>query len=307
MDKIKFSQALQGYTLYAHARRLSEHTLADYSGTFRKLAAYLKTDLLIADITPTQVREFLAVQTVSDKTLLNYHTGLSSLWHWATTENIVTANIIRQIKPPKPEEIAIVPYSEADIHAMLRSLDRSRNYSRPGKRESSHAILNANRNRAIILILLDTGIRASELSELRINKVDVQNRHIVVMGKGDKERQIPFGPRTGQAIWRYLSTRQESLLSDYLIVTRTGAQLRRDELAHLISDIGDRAGVQGSHVHRFRHTFAINYLRNGGDVFTLQKILGHSTMEMVCHYLDIAKADVQAAHRMASPVEHWRL
>jgi len=307
MDRIKFTQAIQGYLLYAQARRLSSNTLRDYSTTFNKFTAHLKTDPPICDVTAAHVRAFLAEQTVSDKTLLNYHTGLSSLWRWAVSENLAAANVVRQVEPPKPEERAIVPYTESDVQAILRAIDKSRPYVRTGKRECNHTIVNATRNRAIILILLDTGIRASELSELRIKQVDLHNRHIVVMGKGDKERQIPIGPRTGQAIWRYLSTRPQARVSDYLMVTRTGQQLRRDELAHMIADIGDRAGVQGAHVHRFRHTFAINYLRNGGDVFTLQKILGHSTMEMVRHYLDLAQTDVQAAHRLASPVEHWRL
>jgi hypothetical protein len=69
----------------------------------------------------------------------------------------------------------------------------------------------------------------------------------------------------------------------------------------------DRAQVQDVHPHRFRHTFAVNYLRNGGDIYTLQMILGHSSLNMVRHYLSLAQADLDAAHRRASPVENMRL
>jgi integrase/recombinase XerD len=267
MDQITLSQAIDGYTIAANARRLSAHTLADYSTTFRKLAQYLKTDPL-ASITTYQVRRFLAAQRDISK---------------------------------------MGPFTEADIRAMLSSLDKSKAYSRPGKRECNHSLGSSVRNRAILLVLVDTGLCASELCELRIKDVDLNNRRLIILGKGSKERIIPFSAVTSQAIWRYQATRPKDSTNDFLFVTPEGQPLDRVGLGKLILRIGERAGVTNAHSHRFRHTFAINLLRNGGNAYALQMMLGHLIMEMVRRYLALAQADVEAAHRRASPVANWRL
>lgn len=118
---------------------------------------------------------------------------------------------------------------------------------------------------------------------------------------------MPFSARTGQVIWKYMAIRKSDSAGDYLIVTTEGRQIDRSRLLDILTTIGERAAVMGVNVHRFRHTFAINYLRNGGDPYTLQMMLGHSTMEMVKHYLAIAQSDIDRNHNLASLVDHWRL
>lgn len=310
---ISFSQAVEGYLLAANARRLSQHTLADYVNTFRKFQDYLQAQGLADDppiesIQSKTIEAFLAAQPVSKKTVLNYHIGLSALWTWAVAEGLVVEHTLHKVERAKPEKRAISPYTEADIRAMLNALGTSRLYTRPGKKETSHSLPNGERNRAIILLLLDTGMRVSELCGLKIYQVDSRNKRMKVFGKGSKERSLPFSARTGQAIWRYLATRADEEADRPLFTTIDGEELTRDELLKTIQRIGVRAGVGGEiNVHRFRHTFAINYLRNGGNAFSLQMMLGHTTLDMVHNYLALAQADLEASHKTASPVDHWRL
>jgi site-specific recombinase XerD len=308
MNNLTFSQAIEGYLLNAGARHLSPHTIEDYLNTFHKFETYMESDPRFVEISQNDIQEFLAAQTkLSNKTLLNYHTGLSALWTWAVKEQIVPANVVKGIQPPRPEKREIVPFTEAEIKAMLASLGRSRIYSRPGKRSSNHGLPDAERNHAILMLMLDTGIRASEVSSLKIFDVDQRNQRIQVMGKGSKERSIPFSARTGQVLWRYLSTRSNARVGDMLFVTKTNRSVERCSLLKLLHRIGERAGVKDVHPHRFRHTFAIQYLRNGGDAYTLQALLGHSTLDMVKTYLRLAQVDLDEAHRRASPVDNWRL
>jgi site-specific recombinase XerD len=305
--KITYTQAIGGFELACLARRLSPHTVQDYQNTFRKFAAFLGADPPLEKITPRQVQEFLAGQPVSAKTVLNYHTGLSALWTWAVVENITKVHILRGVERPRPETRAIVPFTESDLQALLGSLSTARTYRRPGKRPSTHRLPNQERNRAMILLLLDTGLRAEELCSLSIHQLDLRNRRVKVFGKGAKERILPFSPSTGSALWRYLSPRREESAGARLFVTQDGRPLTRSRLGKQLESIGQRAGVLDVHPHRFRHTFAILYLRNGGDPWSLQAMLGHTTMDMVRKYLAIAQADLEARHQVASPVANWRL
>jgi integrase/recombinase XerD len=92
-----------------------------------------------------------------------------------------------------------------------------------------------------------------------------------------------------------------------LFVTIRGRRINRDGLRQLISSLGEKANITKAYPHRFRHTFAITYLRSGGDVFTLQALLGHASLDIVQHYARIAQIDIEQAHRRASPVDNWRL
>ena len=210
-------------------------------------------------------------------------------------------HIIRQIPRPKPEKSEIVPYSKDDIKRMLSNLDRSRTYMRRGKRIRGRVLNHINRHQAIILLLVDTGIRADELYNLMIHQTDFKNLQIKVWGKGSKQRSIPISLILANQYGDIINTRDDDHMGAYTFTTKFNRRFTTIVSRRIIQNIGARSGVSDVTVHRFRHTFAINYLRNGGDIYTLQRILGHSTMLMVQRYLAIAEADITAAHREASP------
>lgn len=312
MAHLTFSQALEGYYLHVRARRLSEHTLADYANTYRKFADYLDGDPLLTAITRNDIESFLASfdpDLISAKTLLNYHTGLAALYTWALSEGLVSCHVPRQVTPPDPEKKEIIPFTEADVKLMLASLERTKPYRRAGQLQpSDRALPNPLRNRAIILTLLDTGLRASELCSLRLANADLKNQRLTrVMGKGSRERTALLSAKTAKSIWRYLTTRPEARPKYALFPGDDDQPFQRQSLARLIKRIGDRAGVPNAHPHRFRHTFAINFLKNGGNIFVLQELLGHSSLEMVKHYLHLANLNTEEVHRHASPVANWNL
>ena len=157
--------------------------------------------------------------------------------------------------------------------------------------------------------MLDTGIRLNELLEMRLPNLDVELGRAKVLGKGAKERYVYFGKTTKRALWRYISLSRAEPKSgkDNVFLSEDGWPITTRYLAHILNKVAKAGGVLKVHPHRFRRTAAIQFLRNGGSIFALQKLLGHETLEMVRHYVDLASDDVSTAHQQASPVDGWRL
>lgn len=170
----------------------------------------------------------------------------------------------------------------------------------------------AARDEAILMMLLDTGVRLGELISLPLEGVDLKQRLITVTGKGNKQRQVPIGARLQSALWQYIHLhRPTPAMPRYtqVFLTTEGRPLKKDRLEAIVRRYGQRAGITGVRVspHTFRHTFSIRYLRNGGDVFRLQAILGHARLDSVKIYLYLAQTDLNQAHLTCSPADNLDL
>jgi site-specific recombinase XerD len=246
----------------------------------------------IQSVTRDNIIEFLNSQgDISAKTLRNYHSDLSALWQWATERSLCEENIIRTVRAPIADKKDIIPLSKIEVFAVLNQA-----------RKIENAVLSL-RNEAIIYLLLDSGIRASELCGITIKDINKVVSHITVLGKGRKERSVPISTTTMNKIMAYTTMR--SMKTERIFTTRMNQEFTRNRLGHLLRYWGFEAGVPGVYPHRFRHTFAIQFLRNGGNIYSLQKILGHTTLDMVKRYLAIAQIDLDRDHAKASPVENW--
>lgn len=292
MDNLTLTQIVERYIEARRAARYSPHTLEDYQNTFRRFIAWLGCDPHIRQISDEHIVRFMAsCQDVSKKTALNYHTGLSSLWQWAVEAKLVNENLVRKVKRPRPEKRTIIPLSKPEIVSLLNAVDAGRY---------------PDRDRALILLLLDTGMRASEVCSIRLKDLSLTGSKLRIFGKGDKERTVSFSPRTKTALTTYLVNRRRGT-RDRWFQSINGEPLNRHSLRLMLERIGARAGVIQVHPHRFRHTFAIEFLRNGGHIYALQYILGHTTLDMCKRYLAIVEADIDSAMRQASPVDRWGL
>jgi integrase/recombinase XerD len=323
---LKLVQAVSGFVQYKAAEALSPRTLESYQDHLDRWQEYIG-DGEVSRVSTQQVRAFLAWlradykphrltggdQPLSPKTIRNFWVTLSAFYRWASGE-FGFPNPMAAVPAPKFEDAPVEPFAREEIEQLLKAVE----YCREAKTDHRRAFImrrsSGNRDRAIILTLLDTGLRASELCSLTIGDVDQKNGRVLVKhgalggAKGGKGRTVYLGKAARRSLWRYLAEREDAEdLNAPLFLGRLNRRFNKNVLRQLIARLGERAGVAKCHPHRFRHTFAITYLRSGGDVFTLQSLLGHSTLEMVQHYARLAQIDVEQAHRKASPADNWRL
>lgn len=269
---------------------LSPHTVLDYSLTFRRFVEHFGAQKFIGSIAPGDVRVFLATIPGGKKNKANAHIALSALWTHLVNQGFVNDHVLRRVEIAKPEVRAVIPFSQDDVSKLLDA-SKATGRERP-------------RNTAIIYVLLDTGIRASELTGLTLS--GLENNFLRVFGKGSKERRVPITPYAMQKVVAYLDTRPPGKRNTPVFLSEDNLPMTRDGLLKMLVRLGNRAGVRNVHPHKFRHTFAINYLLNGGDPYSLQAILGHSTMDMVKRYLFLTSKDVSAIHARASPLAKWK-
>lgn len=314
---MRLSQAIQGYQLAALSSDYSPLTISTYVSAMKILCDFLG-DPDLASITDADLQRFVAhLRThpkssgdeISTASLHRYWKAMRSFWKWAE-QNLKTTRPDASLPMPRHQNREIIPYSEDEVKRLLKACEFSAIVNKSDKKPYRFPIHTARRNRAITLTLLDTGLRASELCRIKLQEINLESGEIQIrphrVGK-TRARVVVIGKQTRRALWQYLAEREELRPSDPLFLTEDGRPMTRYTLCSMYARLGKRAQVPGAHPHRFRHTFAIQYLRNGGDIFTLQRLLGHATLEMVRRYLMLAQTDAAEAHRRASPVDNWKL
>ena len=321
----RLSTVTQGYLIAKAAKGLSDNTIRNYRNNLNRFVGWLD-DPPIDAITSRQIEayfkylndEFRIVRhgshkiketrPLSAKSIQNAWAAINNFWKWASAEFEVS----NPFKIPfiKANTKPVDPVPQEEIEKLLKACDyvvRAMGDTRYRSRRST-----AKRDRAIILLLVDSGLRVSELCDLRIENVDFQGKRAYVKsGKGDKARFVYFGKVCSQAMWRYFVERfpagKARGSEPFFVINDDIHPMDRHSVRLIVRRLGKKVGDPGLHPHRFRHTFAIQFLRNGGNIFELQQLLGHSSLEMVQHYARLAETDLENAAMRSSPADHWKL
>lgn len=319
---MKFSQAIEGFCIAKTADGYSTLTIRGYQSSLGTLQEYLKNPE-VQDITFEDLKRFMlflhtdyqperasgCTDPLATASFHRYWKAIRCFFKWAAEELQIPRPDL-ELKMPAFTNREIVPFTEDEIRALLKACEHTKLVVDSNRKSYQCRRPTAVRDRALILLLLDTGLRAGECVRLRVCDVNLENGEVCVMPHNihkTRPRTVYLGNAGKKALWKYLAFREDKHPSDPLFMSINDQALTQVGIRSVIYTIAATAHVQNAHPHKFRHTFAIQYLRNGGDVFTLQRLLGHATLEMVRHYLALADTDSAEAHRRASPVDRWRL
>lgn len=250
-------------------------------------------DASLEQIDHTVLREYVSgLKEIHSAGGVNHHIKvLKILFKFMVEEGVISENPSKKVTRIRTDQTAIATFSNSQIMAMHEVTKYQMDF--PGIR-----------NYALITLLYDTGCRISELLGLKIDDIQLDEKIITVKGKGGKSRIVPFGDRSLIGLVKYLNRRDRLFgKGGLLFLTKFGNPLTRRMTNKIIERIGEKANVENVRLsaHTFRHTFAKNWLMNGGDIFSLQKILGHRTLEMVKNYVNITFKDIQLQHSKFSP------
>jgi len=244
----------------------------------------------VQDVTPDVLRRFLLAMAERHNAggVHGIYRAVRALLRWIELEDVIPGwnSPTRKVKAPKVTLDPIEGASLDDINALLATCDRS---------------LAGSRDTALLLALLDTGARVGEFLSVDLGDVDaagVTLKHT----KGRRPRIVYLSPRTRRAVRAYVRMRADN--NPALWVNIHGERLKPEGLRDMLRRRAKQAGLQETpSAHDFRRAFALNYLRNGGDIFTLARLLGHTSINVLKRYLAQTDQDTRIAHSKHSPVD----
>lgn len=287
----------ESYLLACRAEGKSPSTVVWYEQKLRTFCEYLNARLIPPDpgtLSPEVIRGFvthLQATGISAFTTRGYVQVIKGLFTWLEDEGYIDFNPIRRVKLPKTPKYVVQPLEEEEVRRLLAVIN-------PRTATGS-------RDLAILLLLLDTGMRLGELATLTAAEGEqaLRTGMLRVFGKGSRERLVPVGAAVQNALRRYVQVHRPPSRADTLLLGQAGEPLAAEGIRQVVRRLAGRAAVPGVHPHRLRHTAAVTFLRGGGDVFSLQRLLGHSTLAMTRNYVTLTDADLKAAHTRASPAD----
>ncbi len=284
------------FFLRCRSKNLSDHSLSWYKNILGSFLRFLEGVGAPSprETTPNIVRayfDYLRQRGQSSITINRTYGALRCFFRYLSQERVIPSSPFSLIEKPKMERKLIRPLNMDQVRLLLMQ-PKTKTYA-------------GFRNWVMMLTMLDTGLRLSEALGLRRDRIDWQASRLSVVGKGDKERVVPFGAAVKKALWDYSQWRGDVAGQDIFFLDQFGGQICPRHFQIMLKRYGNAGKIEGVRVspHTLRHTFATQYILNGGDAFSLQSMLGHSTLEMVKLYVRLANRDVALQHQRYSPID----
>ncbi len=275
----------------------SANTISSYLRDLEQYRAFLEKYHKINNpkhITKKHVEGYLKSlnKKVSGKTIARKLTSIKSFHHFLALENEVDINITKDFSSPKIEKSLPKVLSIDEVVSILEQVNKD-------------SILGL-RNKALLELIYGSGLRVSELLDIKIEDIHLNQSYVIVHGKGSKERMVPISDMANIALRKYIIEAREKILKDKkttdLFLNQNGTRLSRQGFFKVLKKLAEDAGVTNEcSPHTLRHSFATHLLENGMDLRTLQMLLGHEDISTTQIYTHISQKRIKEVYQKAHP------
>lgn len=295
---ISWDDAVELFISNMKIKGLSYNTMRWYRENLVALTKVLKSLELEREpglITESNIKEVVLkmVNSGLSSTTVNHRVrSIKQFYKFMVKEGYMSLNPAEKLERKKPKTVKIQAFNEEQLTSLLSVADKTR--------------FVGFRDYTMILFMLDTGVRVSELVGIKLMDIRMKDGEVLITeGKGGKQRRVFISTKTKEMLRKYLRTRGDISGNEHLFITSDNKPMKQRTVQERLTIYGKMAKLTGVRVspHTFRHTFAKMYIMRGGDPFSLQALLGHSTLEMVRHYVNLWGSDLQKMHRQYSPVD----
>ncbi|GAE24407.1 phage-related integrase/recombinase [Halalkalibacter wakoensis JCM 9140] len=293
---LSLSEMFERFMLFKETEGLTKRTLDDYYTHYNYLMDYIGEDLVAEQLNLDLFRGYIGFMLhdkESSPVTANVRIRtIRAFLRYCFIEGWIEDPIHERFKPVRTKEDTLESFTPNEIKLLLNAIDDT--------------TYKGFRDKVIVYVLLDTMVRCSELIKIKRENVDLKAGTIQLEPhetKSKRARIVPLSSKTLRLLKEYIGI-TEAFEAEHLFLTFEGTQLSDRTIRCNLRDWGDLAGISNKRVspHTFRHTGALFYILNGGDPFSLQKILGHSDMSMVRKYIQMTDTDVKRQHNVFSPI-----
>ena len=306
---LTLNDTLKLFIIDRQLKGATDETIINYHNQVRYFIEFTG-DIYIKDLTLQHLKDYLThiqkreiypehpfIKSTDDKlsmvSVQSYIRQLRIFINYLYKEELIDTDLCLKFKLPKAPKKVINILSDEEKQIILNSFT-----------EKSELQI---RNKLIIALMLDSGLRRNEIITLNHDDINLLSNYIKIIGKGQKERLVPVGLTSKKLIMKYLNYRS---LPEYpttrLFIDKDKKPISDNAIKMMFARLRKKTKIDRLHPHMLRHTFATDYLINGGDLFSLQQILGHSSLEMVRKYSHLASSYVIANHKRLSPLDEMQ-
>ncbi len=287
------AMAFKAFCIEQRIKGNSDKTIKYYGYCVNPLIDFLGKDFEIEEITILNLKQYvfsLQDKNIASNTIKSYVKGIKAFVSWLYKENYIFEDLSAKLALPKAEKKVINVLTDNEIKKLF-SVFNTKTFV-------------GIRNYCICALMLDSGLRKNEVVRMQLSDLHIAENYVIVKGKGNKQRIVPLGLKSQKYLVKYMVMRPAFVMSKALFLTKNYEPIKQGTIDKEFKKLKKVFLTRRIYPHLLRHTFATRYLENGGNIYALQQILGHSSLDMVQKYVHLTQSKNAVYFTNFSPLDN---